>query len=51
MEHLESPKPNGETLLARPHAAIQGHPNYRVDVAYATHNSFTSYLPVHPCLV
>jgi len=30
-------------LQARPHAAIQGHPNYRVDVAYAIHQSFSSY--------
>ncbi len=30
-------------IVARPHSAIQGHPNYRVDVAYATHNSFSSY--------
>ena len=42
---LDAPKVNGETLLARPHAAIQGHPNYRVDVAYATHNSFSSICP------
>jgi hypothetical protein len=33
---------NYETVIARPHAAIQGHPNYRVDVAYANHNAFTS---------
>ena len=33
---------NFETVIARPHAAIQGHPNYRVDVAYANHNSFSS---------
>ena len=37
---LESAKVNIETLLARPHAAIQGHPNYRVDVAFANHFSF-----------
>jgi predicted dienelactone hydrolase len=42
---LDAPKVGGETLLARPHAAIQGHPNYRVDVAYATHNLFTSICP------
>lgn len=35
-------KLNFETVIARPHAAIQGHPNYRVEVAYANHNSFTS---------
>jgi len=39
---LDSVKQNLETLVARPHAAIQGHPNYRVDVAYASHNMFTS---------
>jgi predicted dienelactone hydrolase len=39
---LESAQVNLETLLARPHSAIQGHPNYRVDVAYANHNSFSS---------
>jgi predicted dienelactone hydrolase len=37
---LESAKANFETLLARPHAAIQGHPNYRVDIAHANHFSF-----------
>jgi predicted dienelactone hydrolase len=31
-----------ETLIARPHAAIQGQSNYRVDIAYANHNSFSS---------
>jgi hypothetical protein len=31
-----------ETVIARPHAAIQGHPNYRMEVAYANHNAFTS---------
>jgi predicted dienelactone hydrolase len=39
---LESVHANLESLLARPHSAIQGHPNYRVDVAYANHNSFSS---------
>jgi predicted dienelactone hydrolase len=46
---LESAKVNVESLLARPHSAIQGHPNYRVDIAYANHNSFGSiceYMPV-----
>jgi predicted dienelactone hydrolase len=42
---LDAPKMNSETLLARPHAAMQGHPNYRVDVANATHNLFTSICP------
>jgi hypothetical protein len=42
---LDAPKVNGETLLARPHSAMQGHPNYRVDVASATHNLFTSICP------
>ena len=37
---LESQKFNLECLLARPHAAIQGHPNYRVDIAHANHFSF-----------
>jgi predicted dienelactone hydrolase len=40
---LESQQAGIESLLARPHAAIQSHPNYRVDVAYAIHNSFSSY--------
>jgi predicted dienelactone hydrolase len=40
---LESAKANIESLLARPHAAIQGHPNYRVDVAYANHFSFVNH--------
>jgi Platelet-activating factor acetylhydrolase, isoform II len=30
------------SLLARPHSAIQGHPNYRVDVDYYHHMSFSS---------
>jgi predicted dienelactone hydrolase len=33
---------NEESLLARPHAAIQGHPNYRVDIANYQHMSFSS---------
>jgi predicted dienelactone hydrolase len=33
---------NEEALLARPHAAIQGHPNYRVDIANYQHMSFSS---------
>jgi hypothetical protein len=31
------------TLLARPHSAIQGHPNYRVDIAHANHMSLSSF--------
>ena len=42
---LDSPKDNIETLLARPHSAIQGDPNYRLDIANASHNSFTSFCP------
>jgi predicted dienelactone hydrolase len=33
---------NEEALLARPHAAIQGYPNYRVDIANYQHMSFSS---------
>jgi predicted dienelactone hydrolase len=40
---LESQQAELGSWLARPHAAIQGHPNYRVDVAYANHNSFSSF--------
>jgi predicted dienelactone hydrolase len=40
---LESTKTNTESLLARPHAAIRGHPNYRVDFAYASHGSFLNH--------
>jgi predicted dienelactone hydrolase len=40
---LESAKIGAESLLARPHAAIQGRPNYRVDVAYADHFSFLNH--------
>jgi predicted dienelactone hydrolase len=39
---LESGHANEESLLARPHAAIQGHPNYRVDIANYQHMSFSS---------
>ncbi|HLE53210.1 MAG TPA: hypothetical protein VI755_14180 [Anaerolineales bacterium] len=39
---LESGHLNEESLLARPHSAIQGHPNYRVDIANYQHMSFTS---------
>jgi predicted dienelactone hydrolase len=35
-----------ETLLVRPHAAIQGDPNYRLDVSGAIHNSFSTYCEV-----
>jgi predicted dienelactone hydrolase len=40
---LESQKGNLECLLARPHAAIQGHPNFRVDIAHANHFSFLNH--------
>jgi predicted dienelactone hydrolase len=40
---LESAKENAEALLGRPHAAIQGDRNYRVDVAYANHFSFLNH--------
>jgi len=40
---IESTNAGWGYIQARPHAAIQGHPNYRVDVAYAIHNSFSSY--------
>jgi predicted dienelactone hydrolase len=40
---LESGQANAESWQARQHAAIQGRPNYRVDVAYANHNSFSNH--------
>jgi predicted dienelactone hydrolase len=40
---IESANAGWGHAQARPHAAIQGRPNYRVDVAYANHNSFSSY--------
>ena len=40
---LESGNPPAGFYYARQHAAIQGHPNYRVDVAYATHISFLNH--------
>jgi predicted dienelactone hydrolase len=40
---LESAQANVESLLARPHSAIQGRPNYRVDFAYANHSSFSNH--------
>jgi len=39
---LNSGQANEESLLARPHSAIQGHPNYRVDIANYQHMSFSS---------
>jgi predicted dienelactone hydrolase len=39
---LQSGQHNEESLLARPHAAIQGYPNYRVDIANYQHMSFSS---------
>ena len=40
---LEARIAGSETLLVRPHAAIQSDPNYRLDVSGAIHNSFSSY--------
>ncbi len=40
---LESENPPVGYYRARQHAAIQSHPNYRVDVAYATHFSFLNH--------
>jgi dienelactone hydrolase len=40
---LETTNPGWGYIQARQHAAIQGHPNYRVDVSYAIHMSFSSY--------
>jgi predicted dienelactone hydrolase len=39
---LEAGQVGEESLLARPHSAIQGHPNYRVDIANYQHMSFSS---------
>ena len=39
---VESGGANEELLLARPHATIQGHPNYRVEFANYQHMSFSS---------
>jgi hypothetical protein len=39
---VESGGANEELLLARPHSAIQGYPNYRVDIANYQHMSFSS---------
>jgi predicted dienelactone hydrolase len=39
---LEAGGFNEEALLARPHAAIQGHTNYRADIANYQHMSFSS---------
>jgi dienelactone hydrolase len=39
---LESQEPTSGSFMARPHAAIQGHPNYRVDIANYQHMSFSS---------
>jgi hypothetical protein len=40
---IESTDPGWGYMRAREHAAIQGHPNYRVDIAYANHNSFLNH--------
>jgi len=47
---LEANYPDGEGCQARQHAAIQSHPNYRVDVAYATHISFLNVCPINQVL-
>jgi len=47
---LEANAPGFEGWQARQHAAIQSHPNYRVDVAYATHNSFLNVCPINQVL-
>lgn len=39
---LESQFQGLGSFLARPHSAIQGHPNYRVDITYYNHNALTS---------
>jgi predicted dienelactone hydrolase len=39
---MEAGAANEELLLARPHSAIQGHPNYRVEIANYQHMSFSS---------
>jgi len=39
---LESGQTGEESLLARPHSAIQGQPNYRVEFANYQHMSFSS---------
>jgi predicted dienelactone hydrolase len=39
---VETGAVNEEILLARPHSAIQGNPNYRVDISNYQHMSFTS---------
>jgi len=40
---LEAEIPTMGFYFARQHAAIQSHPNYRVDVAYASHSSFLNH--------
>jgi hypothetical protein len=40
---LESGNPPTGFYYARQHAAIQSHPNYRVDVAYANHSTFSNH--------
>jgi dienelactone hydrolase len=40
---FESMNPGFGYIESRAYSAIQGRPNYRVDVAYAIHNSFSSY--------
>jgi predicted dienelactone hydrolase len=43
---IESTNPGFGYSQARQHAAIQGHPNYRVDIAYANHFSFLNHCAI-----
>jgi predicted dienelactone hydrolase len=47
---LKSVSPGYEHDQARQHAAIQSHPSYRVDVAYANHMSFANVCAVNQVL-
>jgi len=47
---LKSVSPGFEHDQARQHAAIQSHPNYRVDVAYANHMSFANVCAINQVL-
>jgi len=47
---LKSTNPGYEHDQARQHAAIQSHPSYRVDMAYANHNSFLNLCAVNQVL-
>jgi hypothetical protein len=46
----DSGLPYAESWQARPHTAIQSHPNYRVDVAFAKHMSFANVCAVNQVL-